>query len=125
MTSLATQQIQRCPAGTVCLPADQCTDLLLQLPRWEVLKIDGVSQLVKTYHLDDNAQALQFCRQIAVMADAADHHPRLHTDTYRLTVHWWTHTIKGLHLNDFIMAARCDDAFSRHFGTSNTNQGSV
>ena len=26
----------------------------------------------------------------------------------RLTVTWWTHSIKGLHKNDFIMAAKTD-----------------
>jgi len=25
-----------------------------------------------------------------------------------VTVTWWTHTIKGLHRNDFIMAAKTD-----------------
>ncbi|MGH7462602.1 MAG: 4a-hydroxytetrahydrobiopterin dehydratase, partial [Longimicrobiales bacterium] len=25
------------------------------------------------------------------------------------TVHWWTHKIRGLHKNDFIMAAKCEE----------------
>jgi 4a-hydroxytetrahydrobiopterin dehydratase len=28
-----------------------------------------------------------------------------------LTVQWWTHTIKGLHRNDFIMAAKTDQIY--------------
>ncbi|MCS6863157.1 MAG: 4a-hydroxytetrahydrobiopterin dehydratase, partial [Abditibacteriales bacterium] len=27
------------------------------------------------------------------------------------TVTWWTHKIKGLHRNDFIMAAKTDELF--------------
>jgi 4a-hydroxytetrahydrobiopterin dehydratase len=27
----------------------------------------------------------------------------------RITVQWWTHKIKGLHHNDFIMAAKTDE----------------
>jgi 4a-hydroxytetrahydrobiopterin dehydratase len=26
-------------------------------------------------------------------------------------VHWWTHKIKGLHKNDFIMAAKTDQIY--------------
>ena len=27
--------------------------------------------------------------------------------------HWWTHKIKGLHHNDFIMAAKTDELYQR------------
>jgi 4a-hydroxytetrahydrobiopterin dehydratase len=29
-----------------------------------------------------------------------------------VTVTWWTHKIRGLHRNDFIMAARSDQAYA-------------
>ena len=29
-----------------------------------------------------------------------------------LTVTWWTHKIRGLHRNDFIMAAKTDQLFA-------------
>jgi len=29
----------------------------------------------------------------------------------RRTVAWWTHKIRGLHRNDFIMAAKTDDLY--------------
>ncbi len=32
----------------------------------------------------------------------------LTTEWGKVTVTWWTHKIKGLHLNDFIMAAKTD-----------------
>ena len=28
-----------------------------------------------------------------------------------MTVSWWTHKIKGLHRNDFIMAAKTDELY--------------
>jgi 4a-hydroxytetrahydrobiopterin dehydratase len=28
-----------------------------------------------------------------------------------VTVQWWSHKIKGLHKNDFIMAAKTDEVF--------------
>ena len=36
-------------------------------------------------------------------------HPGLLTEWGKVTVTWWSHSIKGLHRNDFIMAARTDE----------------
>ena len=33
------------------------------------------------------------------------------TEWGKVTVTWWTHKIKGLHVNDFIMAAKTDQLF--------------
>jgi len=31
----------------------------------------------------------------------------------QVRVEWWSHKIRGLHENDFIMAAKCDAVHSR------------
>ncbi|MDV3244097.1 MAG: 4a-hydroxytetrahydrobiopterin dehydratase [Nitrososphaerales archaeon] len=36
------------------------------------------------------------------------HHPAILTEWGNVTVTWWAHKIKGLHRNDFIMAAKTD-----------------
>ena len=46
------------------------------------------------------------------MAEQEDHHPTILIAWGKVTVTWWTHAIKGLHRNDFIMAAKTDDAFA-------------
>lgn len=43
------------------------------------------------------------------IAEAEGHHPGLLTEWGSVTVTWWSHSIKGLHRNDFIMAARTDE----------------
>jgi 4a-hydroxytetrahydrobiopterin dehydratase len=35
--------------------------------------------------------------------------PGLLTEWGKVTVTWWSHSIKGLHRNDFIMASRTDE----------------
>jgi len=49
-----------------------------------------------------------FTNKIALVAEKEDHHPLIITEYGRVTVDWWTHKIKGLHQNDFIMAAKID-----------------
>jgi 4a-hydroxytetrahydrobiopterin dehydratase len=46
------------------------------------------------------------------MAEAERHHPALLTEWDRGTVTGWTHKIRGLHRNDFIMAAETDRPYS-------------
>jgi 4a-hydroxytetrahydrobiopterin dehydratase len=46
--------------------------------------------------------------QVGQIAEEEGHHPSILTEWGRVTVTWWTHKIKGLHRNDFIMAAKTD-----------------
>jgi len=52
--------------------------------------------------------AVAFTQKIAVLAEDENHHPSILTEWGKVTVCWWTHKINGLHVNDFIMAAKTD-----------------
>jgi 4a-hydroxytetrahydrobiopterin dehydratase len=45
---------------------------------------------------------------VGALAEADGHHPALLTEWGQVTVTWWTHKIRGLHRNDFVMAAKTD-----------------
>jgi 4a-hydroxytetrahydrobiopterin dehydratase len=55
---------------------------------------------------------------VGELAEAEGHHPVLVTRWGSVTVIWWTHKIRGLHRNDFIMAAKTDALFARRSGGS-------
>jgi 4a-hydroxytetrahydrobiopterin dehydratase len=82
--------------------------LLPQIPDWELVELDGIKRLRRVFSFDDFAQALDFTRTVGALAEEEGHHPALLTEWGRTTVSWWTHKIKGLHRNDFIMAAKTD-----------------
>jgi 4a-hydroxytetrahydrobiopterin dehydratase len=86
----------------------EIAELLPQIPDWELLELDGIKRLRRVFRFDDFAQALDFTRTVGALAEAEGHHPALLTEWGRTTVSWWTHKIKGLHRNDFIMAAKTD-----------------
>ena len=79
-----------------------------QTPEWQVIEVDGIMRLQRTFKLKNFAEALAFTNQVGALAEAEDHHPALVTEWGKVTVTWWTHKIKGLHQNDFIMAAKTD-----------------
>ena len=91
---------------------EEISRLLDQVPAWEVDEVDGVNRLRRVYKFKNFAQALEFTNRVGEIAEAADHHPALLTEWGRVTVAWWTHAIKGLHKNDFIMASRTDKLYT-------------
>jgi 4a-hydroxytetrahydrobiopterin dehydratase len=60
------------------------------------------------FFLPSFADALAFTNQVGALTQEEGHHPALLTEWGRVTVTWWTHKIRGLHRNDFIMAAKTD-----------------
>ena len=46
--------------------------------------------------------------KLADLAEEEFHHPEIVTEWCKVTVSWWSHSIKELHRNDFIMAAKTD-----------------
>jgi 4a-hydroxytetrahydrobiopterin dehydratase len=82
-----------------------------EVPDWELVEVDGVKRLRRVFAFDDFAQALDFTDTVGALAEAGGHHPALLTEWGRVTVSWWTHKIRGLHRNDFIMAAKTDQLY--------------
>ena len=62
--------------------------------------------LERLFHFPSFADALAFTNRVGGIAEDEGHHPALLTEWGQVTVTWWTHKIRGLHRNDFIMAAR-------------------
>ena len=111
MTTLSQQQCSPCHSDADALTAAQMQALLLQIPRWQLTEDEGVSRLQRRYDFNNFIQAIAFTNRIAELAEHYDHHPSLLTEWGRVTVTWWTHSIDGLHHNDFIMAAKTDQAY--------------
>lgn len=109
---LATLPLERCRKGTPELDGARCQELLRSLPGWQLVELGGIRQLQRSYSFPDFATALRFTNAIGALAEAADHHPALLTQWGQVQVNWWTHTVRGLHLNDFVLAARCDEAYA-------------
>jgi 4a-hydroxytetrahydrobiopterin dehydratase len=78
---------------------------------WGIVERDGIKRLRRVFSVDDFALALAFTKKVGELAEEEGHHPALLTEWGRTTVTWWTHKIKGLHRNDFIMAAKTDELY--------------
>jgi 4a-hydroxytetrahydrobiopterin dehydratase len=102
-----------CRGGEPPLTAHQIQEWKPQVPEWEVIEVEGIERLQRTFKFKDFVQALEFTNKVGEIAEEQDHHPVLITQWGKVTVTWWTHVIKGLHQNDFIMAAKTDELHSQ------------
>jgi len=111
MSSLSDFRCVPCRGGEPVLTDEEIAALRPQVPEWAVSEVDGIRHLERVFKFKNFIQALEFTNQVGALAEAEGHHPALLTEWGRVTVTWWTHKIKGLHRNDFIMAAKTDQLF--------------
>jgi 4a-hydroxytetrahydrobiopterin dehydratase len=109
MTNLSQLKCVACRGGDTTLTDDEIAVLHPQVPEWQVVDVDGIKRLQRVFKLKNFVQALDFANKVGEIAEEEDHHPMLIVEWGRLTVQWWTHVVKGLHKNDFIMAAKTDE----------------
>jgi 4a-hydroxytetrahydrobiopterin dehydratase len=112
-------QNQNCvPAKGDAMSKDQIHEFQSQVPNWEVVTIDGIPQLRRSFQFSDYMQGVSFAEKVGELAEMQDHHPRIIIDWRKVTVEWWTHSVKGLHNNDFVMAAKSDTVYAGWPGIS-------
>ena len=112
MTELTRSACVPCRGGVPALTRDEIAALLPQVPGWRIAERDGVPSLVRELPFKNFRQALDFAVQVGELAEREQHHPDLHVAWGRVAVETWTHKIKGLHQNDFILAAKTDELYA-------------
>ncbi len=108
MEQLAQQECVACTGDSPQISEPEIAQLKPQIPDWSIVEEEGESRLKRTYKFPNFLTALDFTNQVGDAAEKAGHHPALLTEWGKVTVSWWTHSIGGLHKNDFIMAAKTD-----------------
>jgi 4a-hydroxytetrahydrobiopterin dehydratase len=109
MESLSQMRCVACRSDAPTVTDAELAVLRPQVPAWEIVAPEGINRLTRTFAFADFAQALAFTNRVGQLAEEEGHHPLLVTEWGQTTVIWWTHKIKGLHRNDFVMAAKTDE----------------
>lgn len=80
---------------------------LAALQGWSLA--DDGNAIGKEFKFADYFHTMAFVNLVASIAHREDHHPDLEVGYSRCRVHFSTHDVGGLSLNDFICAARIED----------------
>ena len=111
MNYLAKETCVACRRDAPLVPDAEIPALHEQIPGWDIVTYNNVKQLKKHFTFKNFTTALDFTNKIGTLAEKEFHHPRLITEWQNVTVLWWSHKIKGLHRNDFIMCAKSDQIY--------------
>src|SRR5215471_19861152 len=118
MSTLSVERCVACRRDSPRVTEAEIAALRHEVPDWQVVERDGIARLERAFGFPTFADALAFTNRVGALAEAEGHHPALLTEWGHVTVTWWTHKIRGLHRNDFIMAAKTDGLAAesgRHF----------
>ncbi|MDO6706087.1 MULTISPECIES: 4a-hydroxytetrahydrobiopterin dehydratase [unclassified Photobacterium] len=108
MSDLTELKCEACQIDAPMVTESEMTELTQAIPAWQVLDVNGIKQLERAYKFKNFKQAWAFADKVAEMAEEEFHHPTITLEWGKVTVNWWSHSIKGLHKNDFICAAKTD-----------------
>ncbi|MEE8171583.1 MAG: 4a-hydroxytetrahydrobiopterin dehydratase [Alphaproteobacteria bacterium] len=101
---LTQQTCVPCRGGIPPLEPSAAGELLANTPGWELL--DEATKIRRDFKLANFAAALDLVNKVGELAESEGHHPDITFGWGHCSVLFYTHKIKGLHQNDFIMAAK-------------------
>jgi 4a-hydroxytetrahydrobiopterin dehydratase len=100
-----------CRGGIPPLTPQEAERFHVDVPQWEIR--DEARRIERTFRLGNFREALALVQRVGELAEAEGHHPDISFGWGYVTVVMQTKKIKGLHENDFIMAAKIDRLFER------------
>ena len=105
MDDLTKQACTDLPTGTPAMGADEIAAAMAQLHGdW---RVEG-NKLARRFEVKGFAPAMLLANAAGFLAEREGHHPDICLGWGWCEVTFWTHTVGGLSLNDFICAAKLD-----------------
>ncbi len=96
--------------GTKPLSKEVAEDVIRDLPGWRLLN----GAIEKEFRFKSYTDGLEFALCVGKIAENQDHHPDILIKWRRVKLTLSTHVIKGLSINDFIMAAKSELEYQKH-----------
>jgi 4a-hydroxytetrahydrobiopterin dehydratase len=112
MSALIQMKCVACRGGEPIVTEAEIAEYQPQVIDWQIVERETIQRLEKVFKFKNFAEAIAFTNRVGAVAEEEGHHPALLTEWGKVTVTWWTHKIKGLHRNDFIMAAKTDRVYA-------------
>ena len=98
-----------CEAGTDPLTDVEARNYMLDVPGWTLeFETGKEGKIWKKYKFQDFLGAINFVNKVAEIAEEEGHHPDIKISYNKVKLTNFTHAIRGLSENDFILAAKID-----------------
>ena len=114
MHDLTQQKCAPCEGGTAPLTSKDREFAIYreQVPAWNVSSDE--KSIERDFPFKNFKKALEFVNKVGEVAESEGHHPDIFLHNWKkVRVTLSTHAIKGLSVNDFILAAKVDDLVTK------------
>ena len=109
-----------CEGGTLAFTKNEIAKYISRLNKaWKVIdypvnpqmpdKGKTVKKLRREFNFKNFTRTMGFVNEVALLAAAEDHHPDMQVSYCKVVIELWTHAVKGLSENDFILAAKIEE----------------
>jgi 4a-hydroxytetrahydrobiopterin dehydratase len=106
MSNLLNIKCKPCSGNTPKMTINEIEKELLEINNWE---LNTNSEMIfKKFKFNNFKKALHFTNSIGKIAEEEGHHPDISLGWGYCLIMIHTHAIKGLSINDFILAAKID-----------------
>ena len=116
MANLTVEKCVACRRDSPPVTPEEVNTLHPLVSDWDLITEGEIKKLDRVFSFSNFQEALDFTAGIGSLAEEEGHHPRLVTEWGRVRVTWWTHKIRNLHRNDFVMAAKSDTFYASMAG---------
>jgi 4a-hydroxytetrahydrobiopterin dehydratase len=107
-STLNEEKCTACRRDSPSVTEEEIRTLKPAVPEWKMVERDGIRRLERVFNFPNFSGALEFTNRVGALAEEEGHHPAILTEWGRVTVTLWTHKIRALHRNDFVMASKID-----------------
>ena len=90
------------------LSEQEIKELAPQIPSWMIHEEEGIKRLICSFAFSSYEDSVNFTNKVGELADIEGHHPDISLGWGYSLIMLHTHAIKGLSINDFILAAKID-----------------
>ncbi len=107
------------PCSTYILPLsleEKKKNLITLGTEWQLIQND--SRLLRSIKFKNFKRALEFTNEVGRIAEEEKHHPEIHLGWGHCDIEIWTHTNNDLMENDFILAAKINEAYLKLYPPS-------
>ena len=103
---LSLEKCEPCSGNTPKLDYKEISKYLSELNQWSVN--DNQEMIFKKFKFTNFKKAISFANDVGIIAEKEGHHPDISIGWGYCLVMIHTHAIKGLSVNDFILASKID-----------------
>ena len=111
-SSLTQLKCEPCSGNTTKLSSEDIQKKLSELNEWQLN--DNKEMIFRKFNFKNFKKALHFINLVGELAEEEGHHPDISLGWGYCLIMIHTHAIKGLSINDFILASKIDQIIEQN-----------